>query len=391
MGILTACARPVPVEPPLPPAIFLPLKKIAADTYPDFIDDLEFSSLAYGLEQNLSYLRRLNPEREFLYGGDRYTASHLIRSIEDFLSFVQTAPTSGQTNHYIRKHYAVYQSVGGENGQVLFTGYFEPFLQGSLINTTEFSVPLYRVPEDLVSIDLGAFSSRFKGETIVGRISRGAFKPYYDRKEIDFGYALYGKAVPLVWLKDPVDAFFLQIQGSGRIFLTNGQTRFVHYHASNGRPYRSIGRLLIETGKIPKSEMSMQRIRAYLEKHPEELHTILSYNPSYVFFKFEEQGPIGYLETLLTPGRSLALDRRLFPPAALCFIQTQKPEVDASGQIRKWEPFSRFVLNQDTGGAIQGPGRADLFWGNGPYAEIAAGYMQHPGRLYLLVLKNRAE
>ena len=131
----------------------------------------------------------------------------------------------------------------------------------------------------------------------------------------------------------------------------------------------------------------MQKIRAYLRDHPEEVETILNHNPSYVFFKIEEDGPLGYLEVKLTPGRSIALDRRLFPGAGLAFIQTHKPLINGSGQIYDWSAFSRFVLNQDTGGAINGPGRADLFWGDGAYAEMAAGHMQHHGTLYFLVLK----
>jgi membrane-bound lytic murein transglycosylase A len=133
--------------------------------------------------------------------------------------------------------------------------------------------------------------------------------------------------------------------------------------------------------------MSMQRIRSYLHEHPDEIETILSHNPSYVFFKLEPEGPLGYLNVKLAPGRSLALDRRIFPPAALAFIQTKKPIVDPAGQIDSWTNCERFVLNQDTGGAIRGPGRADLFWGNGPYAEIAAGHLAHKGKLYFLVLK----
>ena len=131
----------------------------------------------------------------------------------------------------------------------------------------------------------------------------------------------------------------------------------------------------------------MQKIRAYLYDYPEEAETVLNYNPSYVFFKIEEDGPIGYLEVKLTPGRSIALDRRLFPLAGLAFIKTHKPLINSSGKIYKWSAFSRFVLNQDTGGAIKGPGRGDLFWGDGTYAEIAAGHMQHHGTLYFLVLK----
>ncbi|MCP4574944.1 MAG: murein transglycosylase, partial [Deltaproteobacteria bacterium] len=184
-----------------------------------------------------------------------------------------------------------------------------------------------------------------------------------------------------------VDLFFLFFQGSGIIYLDAGKKINVHYHGSNGHPYRSIGRLLIDEGKIPKEEMSMQAIRHYLSNHPDEVEDILNYNPSYVFFQEEADGPFGCLGVKLTPGRSLALQRKLFPSAALVFIETQKPLADGNGEIQAWADFGRFVLNQDTGGAIVGPGRADLFWGNGEYAKLAAGYMQHEGRFHFLVLK----
>ena len=253
--------------------------------------------------------------------------------------------------------------------------------------STDYPIPVLGRPSDLIRIDLSSFSKRYAGESITGRISGHTVVPYYDRRQIEEGGVLDGNAPVLAWLKDPVDLFFLQIQGSGRIYLDNGAMLNVHYDGSNGRPYRSIGKLLIEEGKIPKSEMSMQRIRSYIENHPDETAKILFYNPSYVFFKLEEEGPLGFLEVKLTPGRSLALDRRLFPLPALAFIETQKPLVDGSGQITEWVEFSRFVLSQDTGGAIRGPARADVFWGNGTYTEIAAGHMQHKGKLFLLVLK----
>jgi membrane-bound lytic murein transglycosylase A len=187
---------------------------------------------------------------------------------------------------------------------------------------------------------------------------------------------------------DPVDVFFLQIQGSGKVFLDNGEVLNVHYHTTNGRPYRSIGKLLIDEEKISVADMSMQKIRQYFQNHPEEIDAVLNYNPSYVFFKIEPNGPLGNINVPLTPGRSVALDRFIFPPAALIFIETEKPIVDNAGHIQNWQRFSRFALNQDTGGAIKGPGRADLFWGNGTYAEIAAGHLKHTGDLYFLVLKT---
>jgi membrane-bound lytic murein transglycosylase A len=238
-----------------------------------------------------------------------------------------------------------------------------------------------------MKIDLAPFSPKYKGEKITGRVAGKTVVPYYNRNEIANSKVLEGRARKLAWIKDPVDLFFLQIQGSGKIYLDNGNTINVHYNDTNGHPYRSIGKLLLDEGKISREEMSMQKIREYLHSHPEEAENILNYNPSYVFFKIEKDGPLGCLNVKLTPGRSIALDRRIFPLPALTFVETQKPLINAAGQIHAWTNFGRFVLSQDTGGAIRGPGRADLYWGSGSYAEIAAGHMQHPGRLYFLILK----
>lgn len=364
------------------------LIKIDSSEYPDFWDDMAYDGLDSSILQSISYLKRLPPNKTFRFGQDVYNTSHLIKSLENFLRFIQTKPLKNQLIKYIDTNYRVYMSVANNNpDQVLFTGYYEPVLEGSFEKSTKYRFPIYARPDDLTTINLSLFSPRFKGETIIGRYTGQSVVPYYDRKEIETKGLLKGKAREIAWLKDPVDLFFLQIQGSGKIYLDNGKFINVHYHTTNGRPYRSIGRLLIDTGKISRTEMSMQNIRAYLDSHPDEAETILNYNPSYVFFKIEEDGPLGYLEVKLTPGRSIALDRRLFPPAGLAFIETRKPLINGDGIIHEWMDLSRFVLNQDTGGAIRGPDRADLFWGNGEYAEIAAGHMKEPGKLYFLILK----
>jgi membrane-bound lytic murein transglycosylase A len=145
---------------------------------------------------------------------------------------------------------------------------------------------------------------------------------------------------------------------------------------------------MIDKGYLSREEMSMQAIRKYLTEHPEGVDEVLNHNPSYVFFKPGENGPFGSLGIPLTPGRSVALDHRIFPRGALGFISCRKPVVDDQGKILEWVPFSRFVLVQDTGGAIKGPGRADIFWGSGSYAELTAGTLQHDGDLYLLLLKK---
>ena len=384
IAVLAGCAvQTAPPEAELPALV-----RIRPAAYPHFSDDMHYDGLLHAIDRSVAYLERLPPDREFTFGHDIFPAAHVMRSLLTFRDFIHNRPSSSELNRFIADRYWVYRTAGSDRqGRVLFTGYYEPVLQGSLEPTAEFPVPVYALPRDLVTIDLGSFAPDLKGRTLTGRFTGQTLVPYYDRREIETLGKLGDRAPTLLWLKDPVDLFFLQVQGSGRVYLQNGQTRNLHYHAANGRPYRSIGKLLIEEGKIARDQMSMQAIRDYLRRHPSETPTILNHNPSYVFFKTETDGPLGALGVKLTPGRSVALDRRPFPPTGLLFIETRQPLVDGDLRIRRWTGLRRFALAQDTGGAIRGPGRADLFWGNGPYAEIAAGHLQHPGTFYFLVLK----
>ena len=371
-----------PLDKPTPALVRLPVA-----TYPDFSDGLFFDNLVYGINQSLAYLDRVPEERTFRFGDDTYSALHLRRSLTVLRDFVAGRPEPLAVNRFIARHFRVYRSTGGpESGQVLFTGYYEPHLSGSLSPDARYRYPVFAMPQDLLVIDLSPFSNDFKGKRIVGRLQGNTVVPYLDRQAIESDSHFARKAPPIAWVDDRIDLFFLHIQGSGRIYLADGGFIRVHYHGANGRPYRSIGRLLIDQGKIPAEEMSMQRLKAYLKEHPEEVDTVLNHNPSYVFFKTETSGPIGAIGVDLTPGRSVAVDRRVFPMAAPAFLQAQIPVIDGNGRIDRWIDFSAFALNQDTGGAIRGPGRVDIFWGNGPYAEIAAGHLQHKGAFYLLIL-----
>jgi membrane-bound lytic murein transglycosylase A len=362
--------------------------EISSASYPNFMDDMQFDGLEQGIRQSLVYLQRVPSDKEFRFGEDTYSAAHLARSMESFLAFIQTGPSDDELSRFIRDNYRVYRSAGnGPEKNVLFTGYYEPLLSARRQPGKTHRIPILGRPHDLVTIDLAAFSEKYTGEKLTGRLTGQTVVPYYERKDIEEGGVLAGKAPVLAWLENPVDLFFLQIQGSGQVLLESGETLNLHYDSSNGRPYRSIGRLLVDEGKIPLSEMSMQRIRSFLAAHPEETRSVLNHNPSYVFFRVERDGPLGFLEVKLTPGRSIALDYRLFPLPALVYIETEKPILDSSDHIVDWETFGRFVLSQDTGGAIRGPARADLFWGSGAYAETAAGYMQQRGNLFLMVLK----
>jgi membrane-bound lytic murein transglycosylase A len=292
--------------------------------------------------------------------------------------------STAEKTRLIQKNCLLYRSSGSDGaGAVLFTGYYEPWLEGSRVRDARFKVPVYQRPDDMLTVDLSLFPSAKSQGRLVGREKGGQVVPYFSRGEITSG-ALDGKGQELLWLEDPVDLFFLQVQGSGRVTLEDGVQVRVQYDAQNGLPYRSLGKVLIERGVLPPDQVSMQAIRKYFQDHPEQL-SLLNENASYTFFRLEDDGPFGNIAVALTPGRSIATDAKVFPKGAPALVRTRKPVLNAKGEVTGWTPFTRFVFNQDTGGAITGPGRVDLFWGGGPKAEAAAGRMKEPGELYFLL------
>jgi membrane-bound lytic murein transglycosylase A len=356
--------------------------------YPRIRDDLALDSLILALERNLRYLSKLDPGQPFYYGPHTVRCAQVREGQEALLRFLRERPEPRELEKYLRSHFHILKSVGRtDREKVLFTGYFEPVYDGRLAQDPEFRYPIYKKPDDLVKIDLSLFNDKFRGDSVVARIDGNRVVPYHTREEIDVKKVLSGRGLEIAWLRDPLDVAFLHIQGSGRIRIPEGKPLPVGYQASNGRPYRSIGRYLIEKGLVASEEISMERIRAFLRENPQWLDPVLHSNPSYVFFRVAEDGPLGSMGVPLTAERSLALDDRLFPKGALAFVVCEKPEIDAQGKIARWSPFSRLMVVQDTGGAIKGAGRADLFWGTGAYAETAAGHMKHEGELYILVKK----
>ena len=334
---------------------------------PGLTDDLDRESLHTALRRSVSYLEKLPPDRIVGEQPRRFTAGEVLDSLLAFeKSFDSWDCRECWMRDFNTRFDLIPSSGDAELETVLFTGYYQPVIEGSLAPTPEYAYPIYGMPADLIVNPM----------------------PYYSRQEIDELGSLRGRGYEIAWVKNPIDLFFLHIQGSGILQLEDGRRLLVGYAGANGRPYRSIGRLLIDRGKIPQEEMSMQRLRRYLLDYPEEQNEIFSYNESYVFFRFTEEGPLGNIEVPLTPGRSVATDARLFPKGALAFIVTERPILDAAGQLVGWQPFSRFVLNQDTGGAIRGLQRADLYFGTGLEAEAGAGYMNRPGKLFFLSLKN---
>lgn len=382
--VLSGCFPALKTEVQDPDQALIPVKYF----YPEFQDDMDLGSLAMAIEKNLEYLDRLNPGHLFTYGPHSFTCDQVRDSQKAFLKLILNASDSAELNRNIKKHFRVYRAAGRVgNRRVLFTGYFEPIFDANLTPDNVFKFPVYRMPDNLIRIDLSFFNKKFKGESVTGRIEGKKVMPYYSRQQIEEDNVLRGRNLEIAWLKDPVDVAFLHIQGSGRLRLKDGKMISVGYMASNGRPYRSIGRYMLDKGLLNMEDMSMQSIRRYLSEHPGMVDKVLNYNPSYVFFRIREDGPLGNISVPLTPGRSVALNARLFPKGALCFISCEKPVINSNGEIQDWIGFSRFVLNQDTGGAIRGSGRADIFWGSDPYAEQAAGHMRHEGELYVLIKK----
>lgn len=349
-----------------------------------FADDLERKDLVPAVRHSLKYLCGLPPDRKIPFGGRTVPVAHLARSLGVFLSLVNGEPASGELDRLIRERFDIYQAGGPGNPdsgrQMLVTGYFQPILAGSLTRTPPYLHPLYAVPDDLV------YRTGARDEKTAGRIEDGAFVPYWTRGEIE----RQGRAAghELVWLKDPFDAFVLHVQGSGLIRLPDGAVRGVRFAARNGRNYRSIGRLLVETGRLQLGDAGLDTIRAYLAAHPGEREEILHHNESFIFFSWADHlKPTGNLGLELTAGRSAAVDQSFYPAGSLAFLISRKPSISRENGVQ-WAPLHRFVLLQDTGSAMRGPGKVDLFWGTGPAAGSEAGLMKETGELFLLLLKE---
>lgn len=292
-------------------------------------------------------------------------------------------PSNAQIKHFYQQYFvpvSFYQN--NKQSQGLFTGYYQPLLHGSLQKTVKYHVPLYGSPSDLLSIDLSDFG--LKKQKLTVRVEGKKILPYFEREQINQG-AIEKTANVIAWVDNRIDRLFLEIQGSGVIELEDGQKLYVGYEGQNGAPYTPLAKVLIDKGVMTKDNASMQRIRAYLNQHPNLMDKILNSNKSFVFFRrLKQQAAIGAQNLPLSPGYSLAIDKRYIPLGSPLWLSTHYPGAKKDNE----KILQRLMIAQDTGGAIKGVVRGDVFWGEGENATAIAGRMKNKGVYWLFVPKK---
>jgi membrane-bound lytic murein transglycosylase A len=295
------------------------------------------------------------------------------------------SPSRAAVRAYFENGFQPWQVLNGDgSAEGLVTGYYEPLIRGSLTRSPRSAWPIHGVPDDLITVDLGEVYPELKNMRLRGRLEGNRLVPYWTRAEL----AAQGRQVraPVIaWADDPVELFFLQVQGSGRIALPDGSFLRIGYADHNGHPYKSIGRWLVDQGELSLSQASMQGIQRWARTHPARLRELLDQNPAFVFFRVmpsSDDGPLGALGVPLVAERSIAVDRSAIPLGAPVFLATTEPNSAT--------PMQRLVLAQDTGGAIKGGVRADYFWGYGDAAGALAGRMRQKGEMWVLLPKGMA-
>jgi membrane-bound lytic murein transglycosylase A len=366
------------LRPKPPPPDRLVLEQVTFSALPGWLEGRQGAALI-AFKRSCGRLLTLPADRGLGAGGRAGVVADWRPSCE---AAAQLPDDDDAARGFFQAWFAPLAVRNNARAEGLFTGYFEAQLRGSLSPGGAYTVPLHGRPDDLVSVDLGLFRDDLKGRRIAGRVADGRLRPFESRGEIAAG-ALAGKAPVLAWVDDPIAAFFLHIQGSGRILLAEGGELRVGFAAQNGHPYVAIGRELIRRGAIARERVSLQTIRAWLRANPDQADAVMAVNASYVFFRrLEGEGPVGAQGAVLTPGRSLAIDRRYLPLGAPLWLEASAPAPEPGAPDR---PLRRLMVAQDTGGAIRGPVRGDVFWGHGPEAEAVAGRMKHQGRYFLLL------
>jgi peptidoglycan lytic transglycosylase A len=370
------CAKPQPLplvdikkdyDRPLPPGQFA-LRQIDPSQYPAFGEGwykAKGTTLREAITNSINYLNKRSSKKYYPLGP--ITHERALASLHTFLQILDQANSPEALDQLIRDNFDVYMSVGcDDEGTVLFTGYYSPIFDGSLTQTEQFNVPLYRLPPDLQKDE--------EGNPIGG--------PWKTRQEIETSGILAGQEI--AWVGDRFEAYVFTVQGSGFIRLPDGSLTEIGYAGHNGHEYTPIGKQLIADGKIDRFKLSLDTMIRHFKEHPEDLDTYLFQNQRYVFFRESAGGPYGCLAERVIPYHSIATDKEIFPRACLAFTDTRIPHEPGVSK----RPFRSFVLDQDRGAAIRAPGRTDIYMGVGEDAGKMAGFTYSEGKLYYLFAKE---
>ncbi|MEK7468372.1 MAG: MltA domain-containing protein [Planctomycetota bacterium] len=378
-GLLAGCSSmDKDYSRPLPPGK-MALEKITDPAqYPDFAAGWnDRDSLLAAIDYSLSYYGKPSSQKYFPY----LDISHerAVASLHAMKELVQTCQSGSELNARIAADFDVYRSVGWDgSGEMLFTGYCEPIYEASLTRTDQFRFPLYGRPDELVKDDEGFPIGWRRADGTIGRSPR----------RVDFdGGCLAGRGLEIAWLADPMDVYVIQVQGSARLKLEDGSVFQIGYAGKTEYSYGSIGKALIRDKKLDKKNLCLRAIRQHFKDHPEDLNRYLQVNDCYVFFREAEGGPFGSLGVKVTPFRSIATDKSVFPRGGVAFLVSTLPSMNGPERSGS-QQFAQFLMDQDTGGGIRSAGRADIFIGTGLDAELMAGSMSDEGRLYYVFLKE---
>lgn len=362
---------------PLPPGA-LALRKIGPEQYPDFSKGFQnISGLEQAIQHSLNYLSKPSSKKYFPYGDISHTRA--VASLTHFLDVLHSVKSGPELDAAIRRDFDVYQSVGcDDKGTVWYTGYYTPIFEGRRQADAKFRYPLYGLPPDLVKNEEGITQGRKKPD--------GQIVTYYTRRQIVENGLLDGTEV--AWLKDPFEAYVVTVQGSAKLRLADGTLYELGYAGNNGLQYTPIALQMIKDGVIRRNELSLQTLLRYFAAHPDKVNYYCLQNDRFVFFKERPGGPFGSLNVPVTPYRSIATDKEVFPRACLAFLTTSLPTT--YGNSVQVAPYSGFALDQDTGGAIRAAGRSDVYMGIGPQAEATAGRTGAEGALYYIFAKENS-
>ncbi len=379
--VCSGCGRPTIVSPE---EAFRPIRGEELQVS----DDLDFEGLEVAITQQREILQK-SGDTPMRFGRETISRREYAAALDALSATLKSSQPQSVKLDYIRDNFRFLEWYGGTDwGEILLTSYFEPIIPGSAKPTARFSQPLYAKPDDLVIIDLKKFAERFKDDSSLrGRVHEGKVSPYFSREDIDDKDALKGRNLELCWV-DPTDAFFLHIQGSGTVRLPDGEELFITYAEKNGRKYEPIGKYLKE--RVAPHPVTMQRIEAIVKTmSPKERSELFARNPSYVFFTKSKRRAITSLGAPATPGRTIAVDSKFAPKGSLALLTFNKPDVEQpeskDSGTHPTTRVSRFVLDQDSGGAITGTDHVDLFWGRGDDAKKVAGVLQDKARIVFLV------